>query len=43
MVQAELRGWRYLLPMVVLSAMLFLAPSLRSQEITVVGNSTADQ
>jgi polysaccharide biosynthesis/export protein len=37
MVKAELRGWRYLLPMVVLSAMLFLAPGLRSQDISVVG------
>jgi polysaccharide export outer membrane protein len=37
MIKAELRGWRYLLPMVVLSAMLFLAPGLRSQDISVVG------
>ena len=37
MVKADLRGWRYLLPMVVLSAMLFLAPGLRSQVISVVG------
>jgi polysaccharide export outer membrane protein len=37
MVKAELRGWRYVLPMVVLSAMLFLAPGLRSQDISVVG------
>jgi polysaccharide export outer membrane protein len=37
MVKAELRGWRFLLPMVVLSAMLFLAPGLRSQDISVVG------
>jgi protein involved in polysaccharide export with SLBB domain len=34
---AELRVWRYLLPMVVLSAMLFLASGLRSQDISVVG------
>jgi len=37
MVKAELRGWRYLLPMVMLSAMLFLAPGLRSQDISVAG------
>jgi polysaccharide biosynthesis/export protein len=37
MVKAELRGWRYLLPMVVLSAMLLLAPTLRSQELAVSG------
>ena len=37
MVKVELRGWRYLLPMVVLSAMLFLASGLRSQDISVVG------
>ena len=37
MVRAELRDWRYLLPMVVLSAMLFLAPGLRSQDISVAG------
>lgn len=37
MVKADLRGWRYLLPVVVLSAMLFLASGLRSQDISVAG------
>ena len=37
LVKADLRGWRYLLPVVVLSAMLFLASGLRSQDISVAG------
>jgi polysaccharide biosynthesis/export protein len=37
MVKADLRDWRYWLPMVVLSAMLFFASGLRSQDISVVG------
>jgi polysaccharide biosynthesis/export protein len=37
MVQAKLRGRQHLLPMMALSAGLFLAPSLRSQDISVVG------
>ena len=37
MVKADLRDWRYWLPMVVLSVMLFFASGLRSQDISVVG------
>ena len=37
MVQAKLTGWRYLLPAMSLSGLLFLTPTLRSQELTVSG------
>jgi protein involved in polysaccharide export with SLBB domain len=37
MVQAKLTGWQYLWPLMSLSALLFLTPTLRSQEVTVSG------
>jgi protein involved in polysaccharide export with SLBB domain len=37
MVQARRMGWQYLLPGMALGAVLFLTPSLRSQDVSVVG------